>query len=224
MVTVVLPIYNEEKILVQNSPSLEKLKQYAELIFVDGRSTDRSVEIAGHYGKTFLSKKGRAAQMNYVAGVACGDILLFLHADSIISAATLKSIEKNLSGNGFIGGCLTQRIDKNGLSYRFIETFGNIRARLTRVFYGDQGIFVRKDIFSKIGGFPEVPIMEDIIFTKKLRRYGKTIILRDKILVSSRRWEARGIMNTLFLHSFLILLYWMKMPLDKISSYYEDLR
>jgi len=224
MVSVIVPIYNEEKALTKNSPYLEKLKGYAELIFVDGGSADRSIEIAASYGKVLLSEKGRAAQMNYGAGFAQGNILFFLHADSIISVDTLRCIESKLRDNSFIGGCLTQRIDREGLQYRLIESFGNIRARLTRVFYGDQGIFVRKDIFLKIGGFPEVPIMEDIIFTKKLRKAGKTIVLRDKILVSPRRWEKNGIIKTTLLFNLIIILFRMKVPLHKITHFCEDIR
>lgn len=224
MISIIVPVYNEEKVLSENAPRLHKLAQHAELIIVDGGSTDRSVELASCLGKILMGKKGRAVQMNYGAGFAQSNILFFLHADTFTCADTLKSIEKNIMNNGFIGGCLTQRIDREGARYRLIENFGNIRARLTKIFYGDQGIFVRKDIFSKIGGFPEVPIMEDIIFTKKLRRTGKTIVLKDKISVSARRWEKKGVIKTVLVYSFLNFSYWMKVSLNKISSFYADLR
>lgn len=224
MISVIIPLYNEEKSLTKNSPYLHNLAQYSELIFVDGGSTDSSIEIARQYGKVLLSKKGRALQMNCGAIFAKTNMLFFLHADTFIYKDTLKSIEENLRYDSFIGGCLTQKIDKNGTRYRFIESFGNIRARITKVFYGDQGIFMRKDIFSKVGGFPAVPIMEDILFTKKLRRTGKTIVLKDKIFVSARRWDKKGIISTILLYAFLNFLCWIKVPLDKISSFYDDLR
>lgn len=224
MISVIIPVYNEELVLSKAGADLEKLSHKAELIFADGKSTDRSVEIAQQYGRVFHSDKGRASQMNYGAGHAQGDILLFLHADNMIFTDTLLSIETKIYRDGFIGGCLTQRIDNPALVYRFIEAQGNFRAHLTKEFYGDQGIFVKKDIFLKIGGFPEVPIMEDVIFTKQLSKCGRTIVLSDRIIVSARRWQKKGVIKTTFLFNLIILLFWLKVPLHKIKQFYEDLR
>ena len=203
MIIVVIPIYNEERMLSENLAEFQKLSRQTEVVFVDGGSTDKSVEIASSYGKVLNSKKGRSVQMNCGAVSARGEVLLFLHADTVISIDVLSSIEKNVMDNGFIGGCLTQWIDKKGVMYRLIENFGNLRAKATKIFYGDQGIFVRKDIFSQMNGFPEVPIMEDVLFTKKLRKLGKTVVLPGKILVSPRRWQEKGSMRTIFLYSSL---------------------
>jgi len=126
--------------------------------------------------------------------------------------------------NNFIGGCLTQRIDKNNLIYRFVEDQGNIRARISKIFYGDQGIFVRKDAFLQAGGFPEVPIMEDVLFSKKLRQLGRVAVLPDKIFVSSRRWDRNGIIRTVLLYNWLIILFHLRVPLEKIKKLYNDLR
>lgn len=224
MISIVMPVYNEEVILSQACVKLRELSSEAEIIFVDGFSSDRSAEFASRYGKVLFSKKGRAIQMNYGATQARGDILLFLHADNIISAGTPETIERKIMKDGYIGGCLTQRLDNSAFIYRLIEWFGNMRARITKEFYGDQGIFVKKDTFFKIGGFPEVPIMEDVIFTKNLRKSGKTIVLPDKILVSARRWEKKGVIKTTFLFNLIILLFWLKVPLNKIKQLYEDLR
>jgi len=224
MLSIVIPIYNEQKILLNNMAFFNSLSNTTELIFVDGGSSDKSVEIANQYGKVLHSKKGRAAQMNRGGYSAKGNILLFLHVDNAIAQNTLTSIEKAVSENGFIGGCLTQRIDKKSPVYRFIEAQGNIRARLTKVFYGDQGIFVRKDAFFAIGGFPQTSIMEDALFTKKMRDFGKRVILPDKILVSPRRWEKKGILKTILLYNLIIILSWLKMPLTRIKSLYKDLR
>ena len=224
MISIVVPVYNEESALYKTSPNLQRLSSEAELIFVDGGSTDRSVDIACQLGKVFHSKKGRAIQMNYGVIQAKGDILLFLHADNIISPDTLEMIERKILKDGYIGGCLTQRIDNRAFIYRLIEWQGNIRARITKEFYGDQGIFVKKDTFLKIEGFPEAPIMEDVLFTKKLRKCDKTVVLPDKILVSARRWEKKGVIKTLFLFNLIILLFWLKVPLDRIKQLYEDIR
>lgn len=224
MISVIVPFYNEEKILSSNSDFFRGLSNKTELIFVDGGSSDRSVELATSYGKVLHGKKGRAAQMNYGASFAQSDILLFLHADTFISVETLASIEDKLSKGDFIGGCLTQKINKEGIIYRLIEEKGNRRARRTKIFYGDQGIFVKKDIFSKMGCFPDVPIMEDVLFSKALRRLGEVVVLPDKISVSSRRWDKRGIIRTILLYNLMIILFRLRVPLEKINKLYVDLR
>lgn len=224
MVSIIIPIYNEEKTLSDNSTYFKRLREEAELIFVDGGSSDRSLRIAKNYGRVLVAKKGRACQMNYGASFAKGGILFFLHADTLIPLDAILSIEKKLAKGDFIGGCLTQRIGNNGLIYRLIERQGNIRAHLTREFYGDQGIFVKKEIFLKIQGFPEAPIMEDIIFTKRLRMQGKTLVLPDKIIVSPRRWEKKGLIKTALLYSLISILFVLRFPLKRIKNLYDDLR
>lgn len=137
---------------------------------------------------------------------------------------TLANIEERMRDKDVIGGCLTQYIDKEALIYRFIEDQGNLRARMTKVFYGDQGIFVRKEMFFRIGGFPPVPIMEDVLFTKKLRAQGKTVVLTDKIIVSSRRWAKRGIIRTTLLYNVIGTMFFLGFPLEKVKALYDDLR
>jgi len=224
MISVIIPIYNEERILSTDPVRFANLSHHTELIFVDGRSIDRSIEIARRHGKVLQSEKGRAIQMNFGAKQAKNDILLFLHADNIVSPESLENIEKEIQQDGVMGGCLTQRIDKKGLIFRLIEMQGNIRARMTRVFYGDQGIFVRKDIFFHLGGFPDVSIFEDVLFSRKLRREGKTVVLLDKIMASPRRWEKRGIIKTMIMFSTLLAMFKMGFPLERIKALYEDLR
>jgi len=224
MISIIVPIYNEEKILSETSANLQILSREAELIFTDGGSTDQGLDIARRHGRIFCVKKGRAAQMNYGASQAKGDVLLFLHADNVISSDILKTIERKIFKDGYIGGCLTQRIDNKAFIHRLIEWQGNARARMTREFYGDQGIFVKKDTFLKIGGFPEVPIMEDVFFTQQLRKMGQTVVLPDRITVSARRWEKRGVIKTTLIFNLIILLFWLKVPLHKIKQLYEDIR
>jgi rSAM/selenodomain-associated transferase 2 len=224
MISVIIPIYNEEKMLRINSRWLSKLCRYAELIFVDGGSADRSVKIASECGKVLSCGKGRALQMNRGATCATYSTLLFLHSDNKIDLDALLAIEDQVNKKNIIGGCFTQRIDKDEIIYRIIETQGNIRARLFKVFYGDQGIFVKKDIFFKIGCFPNVPIMEDVLFTKKLRTIGKTIMLQDKIHVSSRRWDNGGILKTTLRYNLINIAFKLGVSLEKIKLLYEDSR
>ena len=224
MISVIVSIYDEETILAGNTHKFCALGEHAELIFVDGGSSDKSAEIASRCGRTFCSPKGRALQMNHGARGAGGDTLLFLHADTTILPQTLNSIETQIRKNGFVGGCLTQRIDSKKIIYRFIESHGNIRARIKKIFYGDQGIFVTKEAFLKAGGFPAVPIMEDVLFTKKLRKLGKVTVLPDEILVSSRRWDKGGILKTILIHNLIVALFCFKFPLQKIKKLYGDVR
>lgn len=224
MISVVIPIYNEEKILEMNASFFDRLSKQAELIFVDGGSTDRTTELARSYSKVLHCEKSRAVQMNCGAKEARYDKLLFLHADTAISPSVILSIEKQFSRNCIVGGCLTQSLDKEGIIYRIIETQGNLRARFSKIFYSDQGIFVRRDIFLRIGGFPKVPIMEDILFTKQLRKIGQTVVLPDKIMVSARRWEKNGIIKTTLLFNLIIILFRVNVPLYKIKQLYKDIR
>lgn len=224
MISVIIPIYNEEETLRNKSSYFRELAKHSELIFVDGGSSDRGANIAREYSSVLYAKKERALQMNYGANLSEKDILLFLHADTHINIDTLISVENKLSGNEVSTGCLTQRIDKNGLIYRLIEGLGNLRAKVTGVFYGDQGIFIKRALFNSLGGFPDVPVMEDVIFTRALRKITKPIVLRDKIFVSPRRWEKDGVIKTVFLYSFINTLFWLGFPLDKIKKAYSDLR
>jgi rSAM/selenodomain-associated transferase 2 len=224
MVSVIVPIFNEEEMLHVRSKVFQELARVTALIFVDGKSTDRSTDIAASYSRVVSSERGRARQMNAGAREAVGDILFFLHADNTVASETINSIEKEIRQNGVVGGCLTQRIESERPFFRFIEWQGNNRARRTKVFYGDQGIFVRKDVFERLGGFPDVPIFEDVLFTQKLRQAGKTTVLPDKIRVSARRWEKRGIFRTTLMFNTLLIMFKLGYPLEKIKRLYEDLR
>jgi rSAM/selenodomain-associated transferase 2 len=223
MISVIVPLYNEEKILTEHSAQFQELARNTELIFVDGGSEDRSVSLARPLGIVLKSPRGRAAQMNCGAKAAKSDVLLFLHADNQISEKTVESIQAAINA-GHVGGCLTQTIDNEFFVYRLIEAEGNARARRSKVFYGDQGIFVRRNVFEEIGGYPEVPILEDVFFTKKLRKQGTTVVLPDSILVSARRWEKHGILRATVIFNLITILSWFKVPLSTLKNLYEDLR
>ena len=196
MIDIIIPVLNEEKILREKADYYGRLKEKARIIFVDGGSRDETPKVAKQFGEVLFSSPGRAAQKNRGAAVAQSDKLIFLHVDSFIDTATIGNIEQALS-NGVCGGCLTIKIEHPGLIFRIFERIVNLRAKAFGVMDGDLGIFVRKDMFDKIGCFDDVAIMEDILFSKKLRRTGKTITLPDKITVSPRRWQESGFVKTL---------------------------
>ena len=175
-ISIIIPILNEAKILDKTLSQLQPELGDHELILVDGGSTDNSVCIAAKYGEVLTSTRGRAKQLNAGAAAATGDILLFLHADIWLESEALVAVETALS-SGYIGGGFRQKIDGRNILYRMIEIAGNIRGRYLKVFYGDSGIFLARADFEKIGGFPDLPILEEMEFSKELRKFGKTTLI-----------------------------------------------
>lgn len=223
MISVVIPVYNEEA-AIENTLKALPFGKGIEVIVVDGHSTDKTAEIVSRYPvNVMFSPRGRALQMNAGASAARGDILLFLHADCVIDAQGLKNLEKHIVFN-FVGGCFAHRIDSPRRIYRCIEASGNMRAAVLKIFYGDQAIFVRKDIFERIGGFEPVPLFEDAIFSKRLRQTGKTIVLDSEAVVLPRRWERKGVLRTTLLNWFLTFGFILGVSTDRLAKLYKNIR
>ncbi len=223
MISVIIPILNEAKILDETLSRLQPELVNHELIIVDGGSTDESVNIAEKYGKVVASQRGRAKQLNAGASIASGDFLLFLHADVWLEPGALNAVETALSW-GYVGGGFLQKIDRKNILYRLIEMTADMRGKYLKVFYGDSGIFVRRDIFQRIGGFPDVPIMEELGFSKRLRRLGKTRMIRPHIHISARRWETNGIIRTTLKNWYITGLYHCGFSLERLARIYRDIR
>ena len=222
-ISVIIPILNEAKILEKTLSQLQPEFRSQELIVVDGGSTDASVRIAEEYGKVVVSERGRAKQLNTGAAVATGDILIFLHADIWLESGALAAVETAIS-TGYVGGGFHQKIDGKNFLYRLIEIAGDIRGKYLKVFYGDSGIFLARTDFEKIGGFPEVPILEEMEFSKRLRRLGKTTLLVPYIHISPRRWETRGIVRTTLNNWLITLLYFLGVSPEKLARLYSHIR
>ncbi len=223
MISVIIPILNEAKILDETLSRLQPELANHELIIVDGGSTDESVNIAEKYGRVVASQRGRARQLNAGASAATADILLFLHADVWLEPGALDAVETTLS-SGYVGGGFLQKIDRKNILYRLIEVTADMRGKYLKVFYGDSGIFVRRDIFQRIGGFPDVPIMEELGFSKQLRRLGKTRMVKPHIHISARRWEANGIIRTTLKNWYITALYYCGFSLERLARIYQDIR
>ena len=222
-ISVIMPVLNEAKILEKTLSRLQPELKSHELIVVDGGSTDDSVGIAGKYGRVITSERGRAKQLNAGAAAATGDIVIFLHADIWLESGALAAIGTALSSD-YVGGGFRQKIDGKCFLYRLIEMAGNLRGKYLKVFYGDSGIFLTRTDFEKIGGFPDVPILEEMEFSRDLRRLGKTTLLTPYIHISPRRWEARGIVQTTLNNWLITLLYFFGVSPEKLAKLYRHIR
>src|SRR5262249_52254314 len=165
-----------------------------EIIVADGGSADPTREAAVGADIFLTASRGRAIQMNAGAARASGDVLLFLHADCSLGPRALIQAESCLRP-GVAAGCFTMRVAAGGPLYRWIDCVASARVRLTGMIYGDQGLFVRRSLFQKLGGFPRVRFLEDIYLSWCLRRHGRLVLAPAHIIVSPRRWQRAGIVR-----------------------------
>lgn len=222
LISIIMPVLNEQAILARCLQPLQALRNRdCELIVVDGGSQDHSVEIAAPLANRVVrAEKGRAAQMNVGAKVARGEILWFLHGDSLPPTAADELIRQALHGKHHWGRFDVQ-LSGNQPLLRIVEVSMNLRSRLTGIATGDQGIFVRRTVFEKIGGYPQIPLMEDIALSRALKRIGPPACLSQRIITSSRRWEQNGVLQTILLMWRLRLAYFLGAdPAHLARSYY----
>lgn len=197
---------------------------------VDGGSIDGTAALietmAAHTQSVRLlsSAPGRARQLNAGAAVAGGDVLLFLHADSQLPPGAKRLIEQALADPGVVGGRFDVRFDSPSMWGNLISAFMNVRSRISRIATGDQAIFVRRTIFERLGGFSDIPIMEDIDFSTRLKQTGRTAAIRDPVVTSFRRWEREGPVRTILLMWSLRFLYWIGISPHRLSRFYAAVR
>jgi len=193
-----------------------------ELIVVDGGSSDNTADIAKSHGVQVLkSTQGRATQMNAGAQKARGDILLFLHSDTIPAPGFALLLRDSLQQTGVSAGAFSLAIAGKGFLLRLLELLINFRARAMQMPYGDQGLFMTSEMFSAVGGFPEQPIMEDFELVRKLRRKGKIAILPINATTSDRRWKRYGILQTTLLNQAIIICYLFGISPEKLAGWYR---
>jgi rSAM/selenodomain-associated transferase 2 len=220
-----MPVLNEAKSLRANLEQLH-LSNDEELIIVDGGSSDDTMNIAGKFtDNVFQTATGRASVMNYGAERAAGDILLFLHSDCLLPDRGFDIIRKTMNGDGVAAGGFCLKIDSTGLRFRIIETASNLRSRTAGLLYGDQGIFMRKETFKDIGGYAEIPLMEDIEISGKLKRMGRLALVTPPIKASPRRWLEEGALYTTIRDWCIAFSYaFLKISPETLIKYYRDVR
>lgn len=196
-----------------------------ELVVVDGGSCDDSRRLLENSEIRWRqSEPGRATQMNAGSEGCISDILLFIHADTVVNSSDILAVCEAMEDDSYAGGRFDVRLSGNAVAFRIIEWFINVRSRLTGISTGDQCQFVRRSVFEQMGGFPNQPLMEDIEFSRRLKRLGRIACLRATVITSSRRWEQHGIMATVWLMWKLRLLYWLGISADKLSHMYRQAR
>jgi rSAM/selenodomain-associated transferase 2 len=222
MLSIIIPVLNEARHLEQLLPDLSRKCPGAEIIVVDGGSTDGSTNVVAQHplARLVVSPPGRARQMNAGAREARGETLLFLHADTRLPDGAAEAIRAALADPRVAGGRFDIRLDNPRAIFRVIAFFINLRSRLSRIATGDQGLFVRQGIFVEMGGYPEIPLMEDVEFSKRLKRRGTIACLRLAVTVSARKWERDGVVRTVLLMWMLRLLYFVGMRPARLHRLY----
>lgn len=199
MISIITPVFNEEKNIKPFISHIMMLEGDFDLIMVDGGSSDHTVEEIqnridsfNHRLTLLVSERGRAIQMNKGAKKAQGDILLFLHVDCVLTKDALTMLEKVTYDINVAGGGFKQAFSNPDFFLKFQSKFGNIRAGITQVFYGDYGIFLKKAVFRKIGGYDNIPFLEDVEICRKAKRYGRLLQVDRRIVTSPRRYFKKG--------------------------------
>ena len=222
--SVIVPTLDEEATIASTLAHARRPGD-VELVVVDGGSRDETVNVARPLADRVLdAPRGRAAQMNAGAAAARGAVLLFLHADTRLPDDYPALVTEALAPADVVGGRFDIRLDAPGLAYRVIERLIGLRSRLTGVATGDQAIFVRRDAFVRVGGYPAIPLMEDIALCRALKRAGRMAALRDVVVTSARRWQRDGLVRTVALMWTLRLAYYAGVSPARLARAYRAAR
>lgn len=203
--SIVVPVLNEAPRIHPQLQQLQALRRlHVEVIVVDGGSTDATVQAATPLADRVLSApRGRARQMNAGAAASSGEVLLFLHADTVLPPNAVTAVMAAMN-TGARWGRFDVRIDGRHPLLRVVERMMNWRSRLTGIATGDQAIFVHRELFKRIGGFPELPLMEDVRLSALLKRQAPPACLADVVTTSGRRWQKHGVLRT------IVLMWWLR--------------
>ncbi|MHC4118620.1 MAG: TIGR04283 family arsenosugar biosynthesis glycosyltransferase [Planctomycetota bacterium] len=223
--SVIVPVLNEADRINSLIDGLHNqgAEPSCEIIVVDGDPKGGTVKaIEARDVVTITTEKGRGRQMNAGAAAARGEILIFLHADTVLPDAALEKIERVLENQEYVGGAFDLKIDSDTLFLKYISVRASLRSRWNGIPYGDQAIFLRKDYFDQIGGFKDIPLMEDVELMRRIKKDGKNIcILPDKVTTSARRWQRDGALYTTLKNQVLVLLFYLGVSPGRLAKYYR---
>lgn len=221
-VSIIIPVLDEASHLEEMLKHLQVFRENGhEIIVVDGGSSDSTIDIAkASVDHVVESGRGRSRQMNAGADIAEFDVFLFLHADTVLPENACEVILSSIN-DGFQWGRFNVRLSGKRIPFRIIEFFINWRSRLSAIATGDQAIFVKRDVFEGLEGFPDIPLMEDIAISKLLKRISKPMCLSNTVITSSRRWERYGIFYTVLSMWRIRFLYFIGVTPERLVKYYK---
>ena len=230
MVSIIIPTYNEASSILSVLESLKQVRGDFEVLVADGSSTDRTRELVRQCFSSYPrplwlveSIRNRAVQCNTAAQQARGDVFLFLHADMLVPLQGIKSIEHALFDTSVIGGNFQIIFEGDTIVERFFTWCYRVR-RPFGIYYGDSGLFVRREMFEQMGGFKPIPIMDDYEFVRRLERAGNTVCLNPPMRASDRRWRVQGLFPTLFSWVWIQTLYSLGVPPTHLARWYTPVR
>jgi len=223
-ISIIIPTLNEAASIETTMKSAQASTE-VEIIVADGESSDGTGEMAKGLGARLLTiTGGRAKQVNAGAMAASSEVLLFLHGDTRLPAGFDKHVMNLLTMPDTAAGAFTLGIDGPEIGLRLIEKLANLRSRFFQTPYGDQAIFLRASLFHSIGGFPEIPIMEDFVFMQRVRKEGRVVIAPVAVTTSSRRWKELGIIKTTLINQIVLLAYFLGTDHQRLARWYRRVK
>ena len=224
MISIVVPVLNEAPRLPTMFDMLDAQSGEKQIILADGGSADDTRGVTGERAQIVESEPGRARQMNAGAALAQGETLLFLHCDTKLPTGALREIEDIMRPGDVTGGAFLHSFDCEDRFSRFISFSANTRAKTAKLFFGDQCIFIRREVFERMGGYADMPLFEDWDMSRRMRAYGRVAVIETPVVTSGRRIEAWGKPKCLVIWWGLSILFALGVSADRLARYYAHVR